>query len=203
MWFMTTMKFFSKRPAYGVMHLVNGYDWSALQGKVVVDVSRPLRGDSVKISFSTFGTSHSLYPALPYRPSSFQRNSSLQCGGSTGHLAAAIGMKYPSLTIISQDLPPVIKQAQLAQSTLPPNVSLAAHDFFQPQPVVAAAYPFRLTLHCWSDASCRRILASLSPVMRHGTRLIVMELVMKPAGAEPVLLEQTHRRDAFVMNVPI
>lgn len=24
---------------------------------------------------------------------------------------------------------------------------------------------------------------------------------MKPASAEPVLLEQTHRRDAFVMNV--
>lgn len=40
-WFMTTMKFFGKRPAHGAMHLVNGYDWSALQGKLVVDVSRP------------------------------------------------------------------------------------------------------------------------------------------------------------------
>ena len=95
----------------------------------------------------------------------------------------------------------MVKQAQLAQSTLPPNVALAVHDFFQPQPVVAAAYLFRLILHCWSEASCRRILASLSPVMRHGTRLIAMELVMKPAGAEPVLLQQTHRRDAFVMYV--
>jgi len=96
-------------------------------------------------------------------------------------------MKYP---FISQDLPPVIKQAQLA-----------VHDFFQPQPVVAAAYLFRLILHYWSEASCRQILASLSLVMRHGSRLIVMELVMKRAGAEPVLLEHTHRRDAFVMYV--
>lgn len=41
--FMTTMKFFSKRTAYGAMHLVNGYDWSALQSGVVVDVSRSFR----------------------------------------------------------------------------------------------------------------------------------------------------------------
>jgi hypothetical protein len=125
----------------------------------------------------------------------------LQCGGSTGHVAAAIGMKHPFLTIISQDLPPVIKQAQLTPSTLPPNVSLDVHDFFQPQSVVAAAYLFRLVMHCWSDASCRRILRSLLPVMRHGTRLIVMELVMKPAGAEPLFLEQRQRRDALLMNV--
>lgn len=110
-------------------------------------------------------------------------------------------MKHPFLTIISQDLPPVIKQAQLTPSTLPPNVSLEVHDFFQPQPVVAAAYLFRLIMHCWSDASCRRILRSLLPVMRHGTRLIIMELVMKPAGAEPLFLEQRQRRDALVMNV--
>lgn len=45
MWFMTTMKFFSKRPACGAIHLVNGYDWSVLQEKVVVDVSRPLWAD--------------------------------------------------------------------------------------------------------------------------------------------------------------
>jgi hypothetical protein len=69
-------------------------------------------------------------------------NALLQCGGSTGHVAAAIGKRYPSLTIISQDLPTVIKQTQLTQSTLPPNTSLAVHDFFQPQSVLAAAYLF-------------------------------------------------------------
>lgn len=114
MWFMTTMKFFTKRPAYGAIHLVNGYDWSALQGKSGRRCKSPPLGGSVETLFGAFGTSHSLYPALPYRPSGFQFNPSLQCGGSTGHLAAAISMKYPSLTIISQDLPPVIKQAQLA-----------------------------------------------------------------------------------------
>jgi 6-hydroxytryprostatin B O-methyltransferase len=116
-------------------------------------------------------------------------------------VAAVIGKQYPSVTIISQDLPEVIKQAQLAPSTLPPNVSLAAHDFFEPQSVPAAAYLFRLILHCWSDASCRRILGSLLPVMRHGTRLIIMDLVMKAPGTQPAWLEQQRRREALVMNV--
>lgn len=40
-WFMTTMNLFAKRPTYGAVHLVDGYDWSALQSKTVVDVSRP------------------------------------------------------------------------------------------------------------------------------------------------------------------
>jgi hypothetical protein len=37
--------------------------------------------------------------------------------------------------------------------------------------------------------------------MRHGTRLIVMEFVMKPAGAEPIYFERQHRKHAFIMNV--
>lgn len=44
-WFTTTMKLFAKRPTYSAAHLVNGYDWSALQSKTVVDVSRPSRAD--------------------------------------------------------------------------------------------------------------------------------------------------------------
>jgi 6-hydroxytryprostatin B O-methyltransferase len=105
------------------------------------------------------------------------------------------------MTIISQDLPAVIKQAQLASSTLPPNVSLAVHNFFEPQSVSAAAYLFRLTLHCWSDAPCQRILRSLLPVIRHGTRLIIMDLVMKAPGTEPVWLEQQRRKELLVMNI--
>jgi hypothetical protein len=105
------------------------------------------------------------------------------------------------MTIISQVLPAVIKQAQLAPSTLPSNVSLVVHNFFEPQSVSAAAYLFRLILHCWSDASCRRILRSLFPVMRHGTRLIIMDLVMKAPGTQPVWLEQQHRKEPLVMNV--
>jgi O-methyltransferase domain len=116
-------------------------------------------------------------------------------------VAAAIGKQYPSMTIISQDLPAVIKQAELAPSTLPPNVSLAVHNFFEPQSVSAAAYLFRLILHCWPDASCRRILRSLLPVMRHGTRLIIMDLVMKAPGTQPVWLEQQHRKEPLVMNL--
>jgi hypothetical protein len=44
-WFMTTMKLFAKRPTYSAVHLVNGYDWSALRGKTVVDVSCPSTAD--------------------------------------------------------------------------------------------------------------------------------------------------------------
>jgi hypothetical protein len=130
--FMTSMKFFGKRPAHGAMHLVNGYDWSASQGQLVVDVSRPrwadpLRSRSTHVSLALLSGRY-----LPYSPISMPIKALLQCGGSTGHVAAAIGKRYPSLTIISQDLPMVIKQTQLTQSTLPPNVSLAVHDFSSP-----------------------------------------------------------------------
>jgi hypothetical protein len=66
-WFMTTMKFFAKRPTYGAVHLVNGYDWSALQGKTLVNVNRFSRADISGFLFCTYNSCYSLF-AFPYTP---------------------------------------------------------------------------------------------------------------------------------------
>jgi hypothetical protein len=56
---MTTMKLFARRPTYGAEHLVNGYDWPALQGTTVVDVSR-LKGGHIWFLFCTYNPYYSL-----------------------------------------------------------------------------------------------------------------------------------------------
>jgi hypothetical protein len=37
--------------------------------------------------------------------------------------------------------------------------------------------------------------------MRHGTRLIIMDLIVKAPGTEPAWLEQQHRKEPLVMNI--
>ena len=37
--------------------------------------------------------------------------------------------------------------------------------------------------------------------MRHGTRLIIMGLIVKAPGTEPAWLEQQHRKEPLVMNI--
>ena len=154
----------------------NGYDWSKLAGKTLVDVS-PSR--------NMWRTYTDLY---------------IQLGGSFGSVGAAILTKEPNITVIVQDLPKVIESAKAAASKanqpLPPNLSFAAHSFLEPQPVIADVYLYRMVFHNWSDAGARRILEALKPALRPGARVILIEYVMPKMGSAPSYAElQTRRLD--------
>lgn len=57
------------------------------------------------------------------------------------------------------------------------RVSFVAHDFFQPQPVQADVYIFKMILHDWPDHEVAKILRALIPVLKPGARVILVEYV--------------------------
>jgi hypothetical protein len=166
---------------YGDSAIQECYDWDALKGKTIVDVSQGRRTGPPDVSLIRVS----------------------QCGGSFGSVAAAIVRKEPSIRCIVQDLPKVVESAIKATAKDPnyphDSINFQAHSFLEPQPVVADVYLFRMVFHNWSDAGARRILQALRPALRPGARVICIEYVMPPIGTAPRYAELATRRLDNVM----
>ncbi|KAI0902417.1 sterigmatocystin 8-O-methyltransferase [Annulohypoxylon nitens] len=110
-------------------------------------------------------------------------------GGSAGHDAIVLARKFPELRITVQDLPQV---KPVFEANLPDNVkdrvSFVEHDFFQPQPVQADIYIFKMILHDWPDQESSKILRALIPALKPGARVILFEYIGNQGESEgPVL----------------
>ncbi|KAI1375063.1 sterigmatocystin 8-O-methyltransferase [Hypoxylon crocopeplum] len=99
-------------------------------------------------------------------------------GGSAGHDAIVLARNFPELTITVQDLPKVkpVFDANLPED-VKDRVSFVEHDFFQPQPVQADIYIFKMILHDWPDHEAARILRALIPALKPGARVILFEYI--------------------------
>ncbi|KAL7626863.1 hypothetical protein AAE478_003637 [Parahypoxylon ruwenzoriense] len=99
-------------------------------------------------------------------------------GGSAGHDAIVLARHFPELTITVQDLPKVkpVFEANLPED-VKDRVSFVEHDFFQPQPVQADIYIFKMILHDWPDHEAARILRALRPGLKPGARVILFEYI--------------------------
>ncbi|OTB08661.1 hypothetical protein M426DRAFT_316674 [Hypoxylon sp. CI-4A] len=99
-------------------------------------------------------------------------------GGSAGHDAIVLARKFPELTITVQDLPKVkpVFEANLPKD-VKDRVSFVEHDFFQPQPVQADIYIFKMILHDWPDQEASKILRALIPALKPGARVILFEYI--------------------------
>ncbi|KAI2630706.1 sterigmatocystin 8-O-methyltransferase [Hypoxylon sp. NC1633] len=99
-------------------------------------------------------------------------------GGSAGHDAIVLARNFPELTITVQDLP---KVKPVFEANLPEDVKervlFVEHDFFQPQPVPADIYIFKMILHDWPDHEAARILRALIPALKPGARVILFEYI--------------------------
>ncbi|PGH07096.1 hypothetical protein AJ79_06374 [Helicocarpus griseus UAMH5409] len=106
-------------------------------------------------------------------------------GGSAGHDAVVLARHFPNLSIIVQDLP---KVRPVFEADLPPDfksrISFVEHDFFQPQPVEADIYIFKMILHDWPDHEAARILRALIPALKPGARVILFEYMGKQDATE-------------------
>ena len=104
-----------------------------------------------------------------------------QLGGSSGHIAVALSQNYPNLKLIVQDLP-TVEQAFRAYvpTELTSRIAFHAHDFFNPQPVVADVYFMKAVLHDWPDKYAIKVLRALLPALRHGARVILCENCLPP-----------------------
>jgi len=116
----------------------------------------------------------------------FTRGHLVDVGGSTAGTAAFFAQGLPDIRFTVQDLPEVIEKVDL--STLPTDVSaritLAPHDFFQPQPTFADAYLLRRILHDWPFEEARTILNNLAVALQKqsGARIFIMDEVLSPPG---------------------
>lgn len=91
---------------------------------------------------------------------------------------------HKSLRCVVQDLPSneVHFRAALPEA-LEGRVTWQAHDFFQEQPTKGAdVYLLRHVLHDWSDEYARKILRNLVPALGPKSRILVGEIIMRPAG---------------------
>ncbi|KAI9645308.1 hypothetical protein NHQ30_006044 [Ciborinia camelliae] len=111
----------------------------------------------------------------------------IDVGGCTGKvsLELASALFDCKFKFVVQDRKEVISLAtDMIESTnvefgVGKSVELMAHDFFKPQPVKCAdVYLLRLILHNWSDNDCLEILRNLVPALKHGTKILVNEIVM-------------------------
>jgi hypothetical protein len=102
-------------------------------------------------------------------------------GGSSGHEAVALAQNFRNLNIVVQDLP-TVEQAFHAYVPveLKSQVTFQAHDFFNPQPIVADVYFLKGILHDWPDKYAIKVLRALLPALRHGARVILCETCLQP-----------------------
>lgn len=108
----------------------------------------------------------------------------IQVGGSAGHDAIVLARDFPDLTITVQDLPKVKSEFDAnLPAELKSRVSFMEHDFFQPQPVQADIYIFKMILHDWPDQEAAKILQALIPSLKPGARVILFEYIGDQGGS--------------------
>ncbi|KAL8790012.1 MAG: hypothetical protein Q9195_006561 [Heterodermia aff. obscurata] len=105
-------------------------------------------------------------------------------GGGNGHISIALAEAYPSLKLVVQDLPDAVNAGKLSlPSSLASRVEFQAHDMFNVNPVQGAeVYYLRHILHDWPDSHAILILRALVPALRPGSKVLVSDSVIPPAG---------------------
>ncbi|KAK2591762.1 hypothetical protein QQS21_010552 [Conoideocrella luteorostrata] len=116
-------------------------------------------------------------------------------GGNEGYVAMAIAESFPLLSFVVQDLPGMRTEATTGKvpALLVDRVKLTTHDFFTEQPVVAGAYFLRHIFHAFPDKDVVRILRQLVPAMRHGSRVIINDVVLPTPGTVALMEERVFR----------
>lgn len=122
----------------------------------------------------------------------------IDVGGHVGYCAVAIAQAAPKLHLIVQDRPEVVAIAQDPKTTVVPaelkdRLSFEVHDFFQPQKTAADAYFYRKTLLNHTDKYATNIIRALSPALKPGNRLLIMDFVQSDAPIETTPTERYYR----------
>lgn len=106
-------------------------------------------------------------------------------GGGHGHELVKFSERFPDAKgrLVLEDL-----DSTFEGLSLPAEIKVISHDFFQPQPQEASGasfYYMRQIMHDWSDDECRKILGHLVHAMDPArSRLLIDDYVMPPTNAE-------------------
>ncbi|CAG8948659.1 hypothetical protein HYFRA_00001779 [Hymenoscyphus fraxineus] len=103
-------------------------------------------------------------------------------GGARGEVSIQIARTFPNMKFVVQDLAEVLNGATVPEDLKGGGrLSFMAHDFFHEQPVKGAdVYLLRWILHDWSDKYAVKILRSLTPALKKGSRILISDLCLPP-----------------------
>lgn len=98
-----------------------------------------------------------------------------------------LASKHPDLSFVVQDFGSVEPQFQTTVGPeLKGRITFQEHNFFTPQPVKDAdVYMLKHVLHDWPDAVCATIIQQIIPVMKKGSRIIVVDGIQPEFGQVP------------------
>lgn len=153
-------------------------------------------------TISTAGGFAASHVVNGYNWSAVGNGTVVDVGGSRGHIAAAIAVKFPALNLVVQDLDSTVEGAE---KDLPVEaqgrVKFMIHSFFDTQPVVADVYFLRAILHNWPDKYCMQILRALIPALRKGARVVINDACLPEPGVIPLWKEKQLRCVSLQISV--
>ncbi|KAI1193017.1 S-adenosyl-L-methionine-dependent methyltransferase [Nemania serpens] len=117
-------------------------------------------------------------------------------GGGMGTVSKALAESFPLLKFIVQDQPNVISNASVEDmdSKVKERVKFMEHDFFTAQPIKNAdIYFFRRVFMEWEDDRAIQILRSLTPALKRGSRVLILDFYVPSPGACPLWQERRFR----------
>src|SRR5271154_4222774 len=116
-------------------------------------------------------------------------------GGNQGYVSFAIAENFPKLKFIVQDTAGMrtLETIAAVPEHLKPRVTLTAHDFFTPQPVVAEVYFFRWIFHGFSEKYSIKILQALVPALKKGARIVINDGTLPEPGTAGYVEEKSMR----------
>jgi acetylserotonin N-methyltransferase len=104
-------------------------------------------------------------------------------GGATGHLALAAAERYPQMTVVLFDLPPVI---EFAMDLVDERVELMPGDFFADRLPGADLFALGRILHDWSEDKIRTLLSRIHAALPSGGGLLIAERLLREDRSGPV-----------------
>ncbi|KAI3321412.1 putative O-methyltransferase [Xylariaceae sp. AK1471] len=115
----------------------------------------------------------------------------IDVGGSSGHTVQYLASLMPVAKFIIQDnnksaldMGRRAVEASAADPSLSSRISFQEYDFFTPQPVEADIYIYRHILHDWNDEDAVKILSSLLPALKPGSRVLISEGIVPAPPAQ-------------------
>ena len=119
-------------------------------------------------------------------------------GGHIGYCGVAIAEASSKLTVIVQDRPEVVAIAEDPKSSVVPTelqgrVRFQTHDFFTPQQTPADVFFYRKCFLNHTDKNAAKMIEALSPVLKTGNRLLIMDFVQAKKTVETTPQERYYR----------
>ncbi|KAH8646476.1 S-adenosyl-L-methionine-dependent methyltransferase [Tricladium varicosporioides] len=115
------------------------------------------------------------------------------CGG-TGYFAMALAKRHSNLRVVVQDVAMMMGPAEAGvPEEVKGRVTFEPHDFFAPQTIKGDVFYFRWVLRNWADKYCILALKAQIPMLKHGARVIIQDIIMPEPGAAPLWKEKSAR----------